>query len=53
MPCLSATSRPRGPCRPLAGVAEVGYGFAGTVSANGTPELNPNDAIRLQAGVTF
>jgi hypothetical protein len=39
--------------RTVAGVAEVGYVFARTVSANGTPEFNPNDAVMLQAGATF
>jgi len=39
--------------RTVAGVAEVGYVFARTVSANGTPEFNPNDSVMLQAGATF
>lgn len=39
--------------RTVAGVAEVGYVFARTISADGTPEFNPNDAIMLQLGTTF
>jgi len=39
--------------RSVAGVAEVGYVFARTVSANGTPQDNPSDAVMLQAGATF
>jgi len=39
--------------RSVAGVAEVGYVFARTISANGVPEFNPNDTIMLSAGATF
>jgi hypothetical protein len=39
--------------RTVAGVAEVGYVFDRTISANGTPEFNPNDAVMLQLGATF
>lgn len=39
--------------RTVAGVAEVGYVFARTISANGNPEFNPNDAVMLQLGATF
>jgi hypothetical protein len=39
--------------RTVAGVAEVGYVFARTISANGSPEFNPNDALMLQLGATF
>lgn len=39
--------------RTVAGVAEVGYVFARTISANGVPEFNPNDAVMLQLGATF
>ncbi len=35
------------------GVAEVGYVFARTVSANGTPEFYPRDTIMFQLGTTF
>ncbi|RLS35821.1 MAG: hypothetical protein DWH79_00995 [Planctomycetota bacterium] len=37
----------------VAGVAEVGYVFARTISANRVPEFNPNDTLMLQAGATF
>ena len=37
----------------LAGVAEVGYVFARTISANGVPEFNPTDTLMLSAGATF
>ena len=37
----------------VAGVAEMGYVFARTISANGVPEFNPNDTIMLSAGATF
>jgi len=33
--------------RTVAGVAEVGYVFARTISANGVAEFNPTDAIML------
>lgn len=39
--------------RTVAGVAEVGYVFARTISANGTPEFNPTDTVMLQLGATF
>lgn len=39
--------------RTVAGVAEVGYVFARTISANGTPEFNPSDTLMLQLGATF
>ena len=39
--------------RTVAGVAEVGYVFARTGSATGTPEFNPHDSVMLQAGATF
>lgn len=39
--------------RTVAGVAEVGYVFARTISANGVAEFNPTDAIMLQLGATF
>jgi hypothetical protein len=39
--------------RTVAGVAEVGYVFARTISANGVAEFNPTDAIMLQVGATF
>jgi len=39
--------------RSVAGVAEVGYVFARTISANRVPEFNPNDTIMLSAGATF
>ena len=39
--------------RTVAGVAEVGYVFARTISANGVAEFNPTDAIMLQLGGTF
>ena len=39
--------------RTVAGVAEVGYVFARTISANRVPEFNPNDTIMLSAGATF
>jgi hypothetical protein len=34
-------------------VAEVGYVFARTISANRVPEFNPNDTVMLSAGATF
>ena len=39
--------------RTIAGVAEVGYVFARTISANRVPEFNPNDTLMLSAGATF
>jgi len=39
--------------RTVAGVAEVGYVFARTISANGASEFNPNDTLMLQLGATF
>lgn len=39
--------------RTVAGVAEVGYVFARTISANGVPEFNPTDSVMLQVGATF
>jgi hypothetical protein len=39
--------------RSVAGVAEVGYVFARTISANRVPEFNPNDTVMLSAGATF
>jgi len=39
--------------RSMAGVAEVGYVFARTISANRVPEFNPSDTIMLSAGATF
>jgi hypothetical protein len=39
--------------RTVAGVAEVGYVFARTISANGVAEFNPTDAVMLQLGATF
>jgi hypothetical protein len=39
--------------RTVAGVGEVGYVFSRTISANGTPEYNPADAVMLQLGATF
>ncbi len=39
--------------RSVAGVAEVGYVFARTISANRVPEFNPSDTIMLSAGATF
>jgi hypothetical protein len=39
--------------RRVAGVAEVGYVFARTISANGVAEYNPSDAIMLQLGGTY
>jgi hypothetical protein len=39
--------------RTVAGVAEVGYVFARTISANGVAEFNPTDALMLQLGATF
>lgn len=39
--------------RTVAGVAEVGYVFARTISANRVPEFNPNDTLMLSAGATF
>jgi len=34
-------------------VAEIGYVFARTISANGTPEFNPSDSLMLQLGTVF
>jgi len=39
--------------RTVAGVAEVGYVFARTISANRVPEFNPTDTLMLSAGATF
>ena len=39
--------------RSVAGVAEVGWVFARTISANRVPEFNPDDAVMLSAGATF
>lgn len=39
--------------RTVAGVAEVGYVFARTISANGVAEFNPTDALMLQLGATY
>ena len=39
--------------RTIAGVAEVGYVFSRTVSANRVPEFNPADTLMLSAGATF
>lgn len=39
--------------RSVAGVAEVGYVFDRTISANRVPEFNPNDTLLLSAGATF
>lgn len=39
--------------RTMAGVSEVGYVFSRTISANGTPEYNPSDAVMLSLGATF
>jgi len=39
--------------RSVAGVAEVGYVFARTISANRVPEFNPTDTLMLSAGATF
>lgn len=39
--------------RTVAGVAEVGYVFARTISANRVPEFNPDDTLMLSAGATF
>lgn len=39
--------------RGVAGVAEVGYVFARTISANRVPEFNPDDTVMLSAGATF
>lgn len=39
--------------RAVAGVAEVGYVFARTVSANRVPEFNPTDTVMLSVGATF
>jgi len=39
--------------RRVAGVAEAGWVFARTISANGVPEYNPSDTLMLSAGATF
>ncbi|MFM8283866.1 MAG: hypothetical protein ACKOCW_09975 [Planctomycetaceae bacterium] len=39
--------------RTMAGIGELGYVFSRTISANGTPEYNPADAVMLQLGATF
>lgn len=38
--------------RIMAGVAEDGYVFARTISADGVPEFNPLDTVMLSAGAT-
>jgi len=39
--------------RRVAGVAEAGWVFARTISADGVPEFNPTDGLMLSAGATF
>ncbi len=39
--------------RTVAGIAEAGYVFARTISANRVPEFNPADTLMLSAGATF
>jgi hypothetical protein len=39
--------------RMATGVAEAGYVFARTISANGIPEFYPTDTVMLQLGATF